>query len=103
MGDEAGSVADGVGACCAGCCAGVVGALGRRLVGVFWEDGWGKRTLRRYFIEICPAARLMRSLGTKSGDTFLGPWRRLTLVDDGPRAAETNTFVKGDGSVVLHF
>ena len=72
MGDEAGGVADGVGACCAGCCYGVVGALGERL-------GWGvgrmaaERTLRPYFIDMCPAARLMRSLGTKSGETFLGP------------------------------
>ena len=43
-----------------------------------------ERTFRPYFIDICPAARLMRSLGTKRGETFLGPWGRLTLVDGGP-------------------
>lgn len=66
--------------------------------------GWeAERTLRPYFIDMCPAARLMRSLGTKRGETFLGPWGRLMLVDGGLRVGETNTFVKGDGCVVLHF
>ena len=73
MGDEAGGVADGVGACCAGCCYGVVGALGERL-GLGGLGGWwGKATLRPYFIDMWPAARLMRSLGTKRGETFFGP------------------------------
>ena len=38
--------------------------------------GWmgGKGTLRPCFIDMWPAARLMRSLGTKRGETFLGPW-----------------------------
>lgn len=29
--------------------------------------------LKPYFIEMCPAARFMSSLGTKYGDTFFGP------------------------------
>ena len=93
-----------MGACCASGCYGVVGALQVRQVRVGLLGGWGgKRTLRPYFIDICPAARLMRSLGTKRGETFLGPWGQLTLVDGRPRAGETNTFVESDGRVVLHF
>ena len=30
--------------------------------------------LKLYFMEMWPAARFMRSLGTKRGETFLGPW-----------------------------
>ena len=30
-------------------------------------------TLKPYFIEMWPAARLINSLGTKSGETFLNP------------------------------
>ena len=70
-------------------------------------EGWENRreggTLRPYFIDMWPAARLMRSLGTKRGETFLGPFGRLTLVNGGQWVGETNTFVKGDGRVVLHF
>lgn len=73
VGNEAGGIADGVGACRAGCCYGVVGALGGRLGGVELGGWWGEGTLRPCFIDMWPAARLMRSLGTKRGETFLGP------------------------------
>ncbi len=39
----------------------------------------GLVTLNPYFIEIWPAARFMRSLGTKNGETFLGPFQGLEL------------------------
>ena len=48
MGDEARSVADGVGACCAGRCAGVVGALGGRLGSGFGRMA-GKEDLEAVF------------------------------------------------------
>ena len=31
-------------------------------------------TLNPYFIEMWPAARLLRTLGTKKGETFFGPF-----------------------------
>ena len=33
----------------------------------------GRVTLNPYFMEMWPAARLIRSLGTKKGETFLVP------------------------------
>ena len=39
--------------------------------------GGGGGTLNPYFIDIWPAAILMRSLGTKKGETFLAPWDLL--------------------------
>lgn len=53
-----------------------------------------KGTLNPNFIEICPAARLISSLGTKSGETFFGPF--LAGQDYGLErgGAETHTFRK---------
>lgn len=42
-----------------------------------------KGTLNRYLIDMWPAARLIRSLGTKSGETFFGPF--FAGQDYGPR------------------
>ena len=44
-------------------------------------NGVGMRlTLKPCFMDMCPAARFMRSLGTKRGETFLGPCRILADV-----------------------
>lgn len=49
-------------------------------MGVRMREGRGKGgrrgegTLNPYLIDIWPAAILIRSLGTKKGETFLAPW-----------------------------
>lgn len=37
-------------------------------------------TLNPYFIEMCPAARLIKSFGTKSGETFFAPFSQVRIM-----------------------
>lgn len=75
-GDKARGVADGVGACRASCRDSVVGALeGGEYESRIREDKEGG-TVKPYFMEMCPAARLMRRRGTNRGETFFAPWEK---------------------------
>jgi hypothetical protein len=75
-GDKARGVADRVGACRASCGDSVVGALEGSEYGSRIRENWEGSTVKPYFMEMCPAARLMRRRGTNRGETFFAPWEK---------------------------
>ena len=54
-----------------------------------WPRSWKGQTLKPYFMEMCPAARLIRRRGTNNGDTFFAPFSECQSIShrDGRRHA----------------